>query len=517
MRSPNGGTKGCYAVIGYESLTKIPYETVQNDLCIINFRDSLFPTVASAQTSSFVYRLSGTWPNAVEIKCMKLSFFLITAALFSSAVSHAQTADSFDIATFKAPKGWTRQVKDSSVQFSVEDTVNGTYAVMSMPKSLPGPGSPLENFRTAWGLLVKGSVNPSAPPQMLPSANEGAWALEVGYAPFEKEGEKGVAMLATISGSGTMMNVLILTNTQAYEKDITAFLESIDLKKPAPAPPAKVTPVTSPASASGYGFATTNFDDGWISTVQEDWVRVSRGTTNVLIHYPNKQADVYNSVLMDGLKNAWDVLVAPRYATGRNLEFKPITGWQSIEFAEGDLTEKGTGKSVHVVLFKMNYSNGNSRYLEFITPTKQAFEQEFGAYQQKTSGWEKLERMADYNRFGVAASDLKGKWTNDFSGALSYVNAYTGASAGTSTHASLEHFSFGPGGSYTWDLGVASGFVGNIKFQGVKSSGRATVPGIWKITFSSIEGKPRTYDAHFSSIRGGRILWLDGRPFGKLN
>ena len=58
--------------------------------------------------------------------------------------------------------------------------------------------------------------------------------------------------------------------------------------------------------------------------------------------------------------------------------------------------------------------------------------------------------------------------------------------------------------------------VGNIKFQSVKSSGKVSVPGIWQVTFSDIEGKPRTYNASFSAVKGGRVLWLDGKAFGKL-
>jgi len=126
-------------------------------------------------------------------------------------------------------------------------------------------------------------------------------------------------------------------------------------------------------------------------------------------------------VVLEGLKKAWDVLVSPRYSAARNFYFRPITGWQSIEFAEADMTEAGTGRSVYVVLFKMNYSNGSGRYLEFITSNKDAFEREFRPYHEKTFGWEKLESMADYNKFGVTAADLRGKWTNDFSGSLSYV------------------------------------------------------------------------------------------------
>ena len=50
-----------------------------------------------------------------------------------------------------------------------------------------------------------------------------------------------------------------------------------------------------------------------------------------------------------------------------------------------------------------------------------------------------MEKMANYNKFAVAASDLNGKWTNDFSGMTQYVNAYTGADAGANTHASNQN------------------------------------------------------------------------------
>jgi hypothetical protein len=268
-------------------------------------------------------------------------------------------------------------------------------------------------------------------------------------------------------------------------------------------------------SNSGYHFTTSNFDDGWTSTVQEDWVQVTKANIKVLIHYPNKQADTYNSVLMDGLKNAWNILVAPRYSSATNFEFKPISGWQPIEFAEADMTDKTTGKTVHVVLFKMNYSNGTGKYLEFITADKNAFEQEFGAYHQTTSGWEKMENMAMYNKFAVAASDLNGKWSSNFTGMTQYVNAYTGADAGANTHASNENYEFGAGNTYKWDLGVASGFVGNIKFQSVKSSGNFTMLNDWQVKFSDIEGKPKTYNVQFVCIKDARVLWIGDTGFGK--
>jgi hypothetical protein len=268
-------------------------------------------------------------------------------------------------------------------------------------------------------------------------------------------------------------------------------------------------------AGNSFAFSTTNFDDGWSSTVQEDWVQVTKGTSKVLIHYPNKLADAYNSVVSDGLNNAWNILVAPKYSTANNFELKPVSGWQTIEFAEADAVEKATAKKVHVVLFKMNYNNGSGKYLEFITPDKKSFEQEFGVYHETSSGWEKMENMANYNKFAVAASDLNGKWTNDFTGMQQYVNAYTGASAGADTHASNEVFEFDADNTYRWSLSVASGFVGNIKFQSVKSNGKISLPNIWQVSFSDIEGKPRTYNVFFSCIKGARVLWIDDKAYGK--
>ena len=83
------------------------------------------------------------------------------------------------------------------------------------------------------------------------------------------------------------------------------------------------------------------------------------------------------------------------------------------------------------------------------------------------------------------------------------------------THASNQNFHIGPGNSYKWDLAVASGMVGSIKFQSVKSSGQFSMVDNWNVRFSDIEGKPRTYAVQFSCIKGMRILWVDNTAYAK--
>ncbi|MGB3005230.1 MAG: hypothetical protein WBC06_01890 [Chitinophagaceae bacterium] len=444
---------------------------------------------------------------------------LILLFVISSITSAAQK-QTFDITSFMPPKSWKKQQTENAVQFSKEDAAKGTYCMITLFKAIPGTANSKENFEAAWESVVKEMVKVTTAPEMLPPVSENGWEAQSGYGSFEMEDNKGVAVLVTSTGFEKMVNIIILTNTDVYEKDMTAFLESVDYKKLSPVANKPITNPTKPvqkttiAKKDGFAFTTTNFDDGWTSTVQEDWVEVKKGDIKVLIHYPNKNADAYNSVLMDGLKNAWNILVAPKYSSASNFEFKPISGWQSIEFAEADCVEKNTGKKVHVVLFKYNYSGGGGKFMEFITSDKSAYEREFGPYHAETYGWEKVEKMINYNKFAVAPADLKGKWTNNFTGLTQYVNAHTGASAGADTHASNQIFEFTSGSTYKWSIGVASGFVGNIKFQSAKSNGKFSMPSNWQINFSDLEGKPKKYNAYFSCIKGARILWLQDISYG---
>ena len=454
---------------------------------------------------------------------------LLCAFCISVATSFAQK-ETFDLTTFSLPKGWKKQPAGTAIQFTKQDAAKGTYCMITLFKAVPGMSNAKENFDLTWTSVVKEMVTVATPPEMQASAIENGWEAQSGYAPFEKDSNKGVVILVTSSGFDKMVNIIILTNTDEYEKDMTTFLESVSLKKPVAEKNAGTTKKKlvepqknnlPPATTNGFAFTTTNFDDGWISTVQEDWVEVTKANLKVLIHYPNKQADAYNSVLLDGLKNAWNVLIAPKYSSATNMEFKSSGSWESIEFAEADMVENTTGKTVHLVFFKKNFSSGAGKYMEFITPDKKTFEQEFGTYENAAAnfgagpGWDKMVNMVNYNKFAVAASDLSGKWTSNFTGMTQYVNAYTGASAGADTHASNENFEFGAGNTYKWDLGVASGFVGNIKFQSVKSAGKFTVVNNWQVKFSDIEGKPRIFNVQFVCIKGARVLWIGETGFGK--
>ena len=422
----------------------------------------------------------------------------------------------FDITTFTPPKGWKKEKSESAVQFSKEDAAKGTYCIITVLKSIPGSVDSKENFNAAWETVVKEMVTVSTAPEMQPSSTEDGWEAQSGYAPFENEDSKGVAVLVTSTGYQKMVNILILTNTDVYEKDMTAFLESISFKKINPVATKPVTnptkpaqPVTTIAKNDGFAFTTTNFDDGWTSTVQEEWVEVKKGDFKVLIHYP-KEGTIFPADPEPLTNGAWNILVAPRYRDLKNYKTTYISTYNRPYLGMGNATEIATGKEVYIVF----YRQGETGWLEFIYPDKNSFIQQY-KFDPETIQWDSetdllipLANMVWRNKFAVAASDLKGKWTSDFTGIQQMYHVYTGNYAGMNIHQSNEEFIFNAGNSYHWKLLAVNGMVGNMKFDQVKSSGTFSVLNNWQIKFSKIENRARTYHAFWSCIKGARILNL---------
>lgn len=452
---------------------------------------------------------------------MRKIFFL--GFLYISITTSFAQKESFDVATYTAPTGWTKNNTNKGVvSYSITNNQKGTYCQIGVYASTTSKGSLQADFESEWQDLVVKTYKPTQKPELVPAASENGWDAQGGAAPFVFSGAQSIAMLVTMSGNGRCMSIVILTNTEDYQADIEKFLDSVELKKiettsqpVADASKTTKTPSVSPITNDGFHFSTINFDDGWTSTVHEDWVQVAKGNIKVLLHYATDRIDVSSMDYETISNNAWNTLVAPRYSSLLNFfNFRGSADFERPHFICGDVTDNTSGKKVYVVLFK----RGNSGWIEIVAPDKNNFIQTFGIdinkvdYYVESKIWEPLQLLANYNKFAVAASDLKGKWTTSFSGMTQYVNVYTGANAGASSHSSSQVIVF-TGDTYTWELKVASGMVGNLKFDGVKSNGKFTMLSNWQVKFSDIEGKPKIYDVYFSCVKGGRMLWLSDTSY----
>lgn len=418
--------------------------------------------------------------------------------------SFFQKTETFDVASFTPPKGWQSKSLGAALQLSATGT-KGTCAIVVF-KAVPTTTDSKASFVSSWDTLVKATVPSAGKPELQPTSKENGWTLETGLAPFDAKSKKGAALLLIGTSNDKLIKLLILTDSDAYEPEISAFIKSFHLA-PVKADD-KVAPPTAPAPPGKFQFTTTNFDDGWTATEQADGVLVKKGNLSALVHYPNPKADAYNSVLRAGLQNAWNLLVAPRYSNIRNFELKPIQSFESISFAEADAQEKATGKTVHVVLFKKHFSKGNGRYIEFVTSSKTEFERAFGAYHNDEFGWDKLVSMQGKNRFAVGASDLVGKWATSDYASLSYYYVNGGGYAGATATSTADLFTFNPGSTYQSDHSGASGVVGSQKFSRQVYQGKYTTD-TWTMTLTNrFRGESEKYSCYFEAVKGGRILIL---------
>ena len=441
---------------------------------------------------------------------------LIFALCFQFFTAAAAAQEKFDIVTFQVPKGWQKEVQESAVQIGTENAQTGGMCLITVFKSIPGAADPKANFNAAWETIVKELVKPTGKPQMQPAGSENGWSIESGLSPYEQDGKQGVVLLVTATGGGKMLNVVILTNSDEFEKDFTAFLDSIVLPKVAasnPPPPPAQTPaqtntVSQSAKRSSFKYNTTNFDDGWAAIEQEDWVRVTKGNVTVLLHYP-KEGTIFPADPEPLTNAAWNILVAPRYSRLRNYKtVSPSLDFERPYLAFGYLTDNQTNKEVFVVLFRKG-----TGWFEVIAPDKNAFVQQYKfdpeqvRWDTDTAVFNELKKMPGYNRFAVTASDFGGTWTSNFSAVQQMYFANTGNYAGINMNQSSEEFVFN-GGNYSWKLLAVRGMVGSQTVSQAKSSGTLSVLNEWQIRLSNIEGKPKTYHAFFSCIKGARLLHL---------
>lgn len=452
---------------------------------------------------------------------MKIKNICLALSLLLMMVANAQQ-QRFDITSYTPPKNWSTQKSAKSVQFTKQDEKAGTYAIITLMQAVPGTDNGKENFDAAWESVVQEMVKVEGKPQMQAPVTDNGWEAQSGYAAFSAEGLNGIALLVTTSGFGKMVNILVLTNTDVYQDEISAFLGSASFTKPeAPRNNTNTNTNTNtnknnntnagtkPAGGKGYAFTTTNFDDGWTSTVQEDWVEVTKGELKVLLHYP-KEGTIFPADPEPLTNAAWNILVAPRYSNLKNYRTAYISTYNRPYLGMGTATSNATGKQVYLVFFRQ----GSSGWIEFICPDKNSFVRQYG-FDPETIRWDSneelmnaLSRMANYNKFAVAASDFKGTWTSDFTGIQQLYSVYTGNYAGMQVHQSNQTFVFGANNSYNWSILAVNGMVGSMKYDNAKSSGKFTVLNNWQVQFSSIEGKPKKYDAYFSCIKGARVLWL---------
>lgn len=437
----------------------------------------------------------------------------IIISLFFCANLIAQQ-QKFDLITYTPPQSWKKQATEQTAQWQHEDATKGTFCIIMLFKSIPSKAPSKENFDAAWETVVKEAVTIKSAPEMQPAATEDGWEVQSGYAPFESEGQNGIAILATSTGYAKMVNILILTNSDVYEKQIADFLESVSIAKPVgediKSPAGDKKPALPPPVADGFSFYTTNFDDGWVSTVKEDWVEVAKSNVKVLLFYalPYNASDFSGTGLV-ARDYYWDNHLS-KYFTPQTKQYQDdgeYIGSLKPDYVEGWAKNKQTGEKVFIAM-RLNIVP-NAAYITIAAaPDEATIRKQFPKANDKYSS--DLAAMSSYNKFAIGKNDLTGTWVSGGNGAmLTWYSTTTGNNIGSTAVAKSDVFRFTSGASYSSTHNGATGWVGSMNSYQQEYKGTYTVTD-WTVTATKRwDGKTEKFDAWFEVVRGGRVLHLN--------
>jgi hypothetical protein len=267
-----------------------------------------------------------------------------------------------------------------------------------------------------------------------------------------------------------------------------------------------------PAAADGYTFSTTNFDDGWTSSIAPAYVLVEKGDNSIYLLF----AVPYNASQFSGtgVRDAeyyWDQYVT-QYFT---IQTKQFNDGGSIAlkspYMEGMAVDKRTGKSCFVGMY-LNIVPNAVTIVMGTAPDEAAYRQLFPKANDPFGS--DLSAKTRYNKFAIASSDLIGKWQNGKTETAQWY--YTSPAgyegyAGMTVAATSATFQFSGNGTYQSIQNGATGAVGNMQTFQQEFKGEYTVTD-WSLTATKrYSGKTSRFDAYTIAVQGGRLLRLNNR------
>ncbi|HQH25204.1 MAG TPA: hypothetical protein PL101_03090 [Bacteroidales bacterium] len=258
-----------------------------------------------------------------------------------------------------------------------------------------------------------------------------------------------------------------------------------------------------------FAFYITNWDDGWVSTIQSDKVVVTKGNVKVYIYFPLQHND---ETRREGRDYFWDNYIARQFKIiSKQYQDKgEVIGSLKPPYIEGQAIDPATGKNCFLG-FYVTSGSGIMYPTLVVAPDANTLWANFPNANDNYNS--EIAAMRGYNKFAIALKDLVGVWSGNDGSAMNYYNAYTGTYLGMSVAASSDEFTFSADGTYSSKHSGATGMVGNMQTYSQNYKGKATVSD-WEIVLPNrFEGKTSTYYAYFEVIPGGRVLHLQDKQY----
>src|SRR5262245_46676248 len=138
-------------------------------------------------------------------------------------------ADTFEFLTYPPPRGWTNQASQDGRSYRRSSGIG----LITFYASYPATGSASDEFVRMWRARVEPTLPGPAPkPQLQP---DGDYVAAIGGQRVDAKGTITTISLVTIVGRGRAIGILTMSAGDEVFREVTAFLDSLDLAPGAPA------------------------------------------------------------------------------------------------------------------------------------------------------------------------------------------------------------------------------------------------------------------------------------------
>jgi hypothetical protein len=260
-------------------------------------------------------------------------------------------------------------------------------------------------------------------------------------------------------------------------------------------------PVQPTSRSHTFAKQTTNFTDtGWVSTVMDDYVSVTRNGVEVRLYYADQELDNAIPKNTQYPDYYWSKLVAPYFTVSNPEKFVSMRYYAYL--IHGEAVEKQSGKKCYVAFWNQNDTLARGNYL-VVAPNRAAFQQSFPDPQENISS------MRGFNKFGVTNQDLIGTWTTPTEGGGYNFYSAAGSWVGMSALSHGSDFIFDSSGNYRHIYTSANLNMGSSQFARIDYKGKFTVTNDWEIAATNhYNGATARFAAQIIAVRGGYLLVL---------
>jgi hypothetical protein len=212
------------------------------------------------------------------MKTARLMIVMIVLAFAQPVFGQTET---FDVATFTPPPGWTRTESPGLVSFQDSRMRNGRFSICQIFVFASGAGSanPAANFQAEWNAKITQPLRTPARPNPQTEITPDGWTAYTSFVDLPQNGLPYRTILFTATGSSRFISVVVNYTVDAYHAEIAGFFESLHLRNsttPKNAAPAQSLVARGPALTGG------RLAD-YIYTVPDAWTRENAPNAIMLV------------------------------------------------------------------------------------------------------------------------------------------------------------------------------------------------------------------------------------------